>query len=177
MIKRALAEPARGLSTLGSLLRLTDLEQAHLTLHFLGGVEESRVKGLESRLSATLAGIKGFEVSVKGVGAFPSLSRARVLWAGIDDKGGRLLLLHQRLGGTLSEAGFQLEDRAFSPHLSLARNRRQPTGDERAELQGWLSRWRDYLFGRLPVETVLLMRSQLGAGPAKYTIVKRFRLE
>jgi 2'-5' RNA ligase len=156
---------------------VTDLEQVHLTLHFLGGVEESRVRGIKSRLAATLAGLRGFEVTVKGVGAFPSLSRPRVLWAGIDDEGGRLLSLEQRLGRTLREAGLQLEDRPFSPHLSLARTRRQPTGNERTELQGWTSRWRDQTFGRLPVEDVLLMRSQLGSGPARHTIVERFGLE
>ena len=156
---------------------MADLEQVHLTLHFLGGVEEDLVGGLKSRLAATLVGVKGFGVTVKGVGAFPSLSRARVLWAGIDDQGSRLLSLEQRLGRTLSEAGFQLDDRPFSPHLSLARTRRQPTGNERTELQGWMSRWRDQSFGRLPVEDVLLMRSQLGSGPAKHTIVERFGLE
>jgi 2'-5' RNA ligase len=156
---------------------VAELEQVHLTLHFLGGVEEDLVGGLKLRLAATLVGVKGFEVTVKGVGAFPSLSRARVLWAGIEDQGGRLLSLEQRLGRTLSDAGLQLEDRPFSPHLSLARTRRQPTGKERTELQGWMSRWRDQSFGRLPVEDVLLMRSQLGSGPAKHTIVERFGLE
>jgi 2'-5' RNA ligase len=176
-LKGGLAEPARQLASLTALLRLADLDHGHLTLHFLGGVEEERVVDLSSRLRAALAETQKFEVEVKGVGAFPSLSRARVIWAGVEDEGGRLLSLEQSLGRTLTATGFQIEDRPFSPHLTLARTRRPPTASERSELEGWRRRWLGHHFGLLPVETVLLMRSQLGAGPAKHTVVERFGLE
>ena len=172
-----LAEPVQALAPLAGLLRLAEVDHVHLTLHFLGSVEERRVVGLVVRLRRAMAGASGFDVAVQGVGAFPSLARARVLWAGVEDEGGRLLALQQRLGRTLDESGFQLEERRFSPHLTLARSRRPPTASERGELKGWMSRWQGHVFGRLPVESVLLMRSQLGAGPAKHTVVEGFRLK
>jgi RNA 2',3'-cyclic 3'-phosphodiesterase len=177
-LRRALQAPLEGLATIAPAIRVNPAERVHLTLHFLGHLPVPEVEALPARLSAIAGRHHQFEVMVSGVGAFPGLSRPQVLWAGI---GGvempRLTALQADLGVGLHEAGLPVEERRFRPHLTLARIPRPLPAPARSALRGWAIRWSDVELGKLTVTRVQLMRSQLGAGPARYTTLASLALQ
>jgi 2'-5' RNA ligase len=92
----------------------------HLTMRFLGSIEEELVEALEGRLQRVAARHASPELKVGGFGAFPSLERASVLWVG-SDGGKALLLLQKDIEGAVVELGFAKEQRPFHPHLTVGR--------------------------------------------------------
>jgi 2'-5' RNA ligase len=136
----------------------------HVTLKFLGQVAESRVPAVADALRATLAEQRAFDVVVRGLGAFPAPARPRVRWAGLEDATGGLTALGERVDACCGGLGFPRETRAFAAHVTLGRvrePRRQPALGEA------LARAAD--FGRLRVERVSLMRSDLSPRGARYS--------
>ena len=107
--------------------RWTPVEGWHVTLKFLGAVDEDRVGDVSSVVAAAAASCAPAAVSLAGLGAFPSAGRARVLWAGLADPGAVLAGLAGRLESGFLSLGFAREDRAWTPHLTLARFR-EPVG-------------------------------------------------
>jgi RNA 2',3'-cyclic 3'-phosphodiesterase len=168
-VREALREPVAALHPLSGSMRINPVERLHLTLHFLGHLPRADLEHLQPALVEVVARHQRFGVAARGIGAFPGLNRPQVLWAGIDgDDLGRLMALQTALGGALRATGLPVEDR-FHPHLTLARARRTPRVEERKLLRDWSARWDAVPFGDVPVDAVHLMRSQLGAGPPRYT--------
>jgi RNA 2',3'-cyclic 3'-phosphodiesterase len=136
----------------------------HVTLKFLGQVEETRVSALADALRTALVDQPPLEVAVRGLGAFPSPTRPRVLWAGLEDVTRGMTALAERVDGCCAHLGFPAETRDFAAHVTLGRvreARRQPA------LADVLARPAD--FGRLRVERVSLMRSELSPRGARYS--------
>jgi RNA 2',3'-cyclic 3'-phosphodiesterase len=96
-------------------------ENLHLTLAFLGAVEDGRVPQVSAAISDAVAGRAGFAVRLEGLGAFPSVRRARVLWAGLEDPTRGLAGLADSVAAALEAVGFPREARAFAGHVTLAR--------------------------------------------------------
>jgi 2'-5' RNA ligase len=140
-------------------------DNLHVTLKFLGDTDEAHVPGLLDALGTAAAGTAAFEVAVRGLGAFPSPLRARVVWAGLEEAPA-LAGLAGRVDAALAALGVPRESRPFSAHVTLGRvrePRRNPT------LAAALARPAD--FGRLPVTRLSLMRSDLQSRGARYTEV------
>jgi len=136
----------------------------HVTLKFLGQVDEARVPALADALRARVAGHRVFDAAVRGLGAFPSPTRPRVLWAGLEDDAGALAALAETIDACCAGLGFPRETRAFAAHVTLGRvrePRRQPALGEA------LARPADV--GRVRVERVSLMRSELSPRGARYS--------
>ena len=176
-VRAALRAPLAALEPLSAVVRINSPERMHLTLHFLGHLPRADVEQLPATLEPVVAGHRRLRLAVQGVGAFPGMARPQVLWAGVTgpDLDG-LSALQAALGRAIRAAGLATEDR-FHPHLTLARVRRPPRGDERNLLRGWAARWQAAQFGDLPVDVVHLIRSQLGAGPSRYTTLATFALQ
>ena len=137
--------------------RWTPPERRHLTLRFLGPTDPDRIPWIEDRLARAAAAIAlPFVVAVRGLGAFPSPRRARVLWVGLDDADGSL----GRLAAGVQEAiaaEYPPERRPFSPHVTVARcdpplALAMPEGAPALEI------------GSLAVREMSLVRSHLGVG-------------
>jgi len=177
-IATALEAPLRSLDGMEKLVRRSPISGIHLTLAFLGMVEPARLAAITSCVRAATAGVSRFSVEIGGAEAFPSPSRPQVLWIGVggEDKP-RLLELAARLAMQLGQAGLQLEERAFRPHLTLGRLRDRPRATDLPALRRWLDEWRDHPLGRLEVSAVSLMRSQLSKGPPTYTRLQSFGLQ
>lgn len=148
--------------------RLVPAENWHLTLRFFGQTApDQRQRIIEGITELDLP--PRFELKVEGWGAFPRAAAARVFWAGVEDPGGRLAHLARAVEKLAREVGFPAEHRPYKPHLTLARLRNPR--DLRPLLQ------------ELPplavvaaVDEILLMRSRLGNGPARYEALHRFPL-
>src|SRR2546422_1280543 len=177
-LRESLQRPLDGLASLSESIRVNPVERMHLTLHFLGHLPVPQVEDLSSWLAPIVETHHPIRLAAQGVGAFPSVNRAQVLWAGITGAElPRLVALQGELGGGLRQAGVPVEDRRFRPHLTLARVQRPLRAPERRRLQEWSAAWRDIDLGELPVTEVRLMRSQLGGGPPRYSTLATFALK
>ena len=176
-VRARLQGPLDDLLPLADFLRVNPVERMHLTLHFLGHLPVADIDRLPARLAPVVARHPSFQVAAQGVGTFPNLGRAQVLWAGIvGAELPRLMTLQSQLGTTLRDAGLTGEDR-FHPHLTLARVRRPLRGAQRKLLTEWQARWHEPKLGDIPVNEVRLIRSQLGSGPPRYTTLSTFELQ
>ncbi|CAN5226392.1 RNA 2',3'-cyclic phosphodiesterase [soil metagenome] len=98
----------------------------HLTLKFLGGVDEERLDELRTVLEDACAAHAPFEARLAGLGAFPSARRARIIWAGAGAGSEQLRSLAADVDAALSYSGFERETRPYEPHLTLGRVRGRP---------------------------------------------------
>jgi len=176
-VRSALTGPLASLEPLHDAVRVNAIERIHLTLHFLGHLPRTDVDHIEAALGGVVGRHPRFRLAAEGVGAFPDIRRPRVVWAGIAGADlPRLIGVQADLGDALRKSGLTIEDR-FHPHLTLARVVRPPRAAERKLLRDWSTRWAGTSFGDVPVNQVRLMRSQLGAGPPRYTTVATFDLQ
>jgi 2'-5' RNA ligase len=177
-VRDALAEPLEALQPLHESIRINPVHRMHLTLHFLGHLPRTTVEQFQPALAAVVTRHGRFCVTAQGVGAFPAVTRPRVLWAGITGADlPRLNGLQAELGNALRTSGLTVEGERFHPHLTLGRVRRPLKGPERGVLRDWSARWVAATFGEVPVDRVQLMRSQLGGGPPRYTTLATFDLQ
>jgi 2'-5' RNA ligase len=95
----------------------TKYENLHLTLVFLGEVAGNRIGALR-KITENVT-FSPFNLCIRGIGAFKR-DGGDILWAGIDANK-NLIELHRRLYAQVSSAGFEVEGRKFTPHLTLAR--------------------------------------------------------
>lgn len=139
--------------------RWTDAAAWHVTLAFMGGTDPAAIPGISGRLARLGEDEAPFTLAAGGLGAFSSRSRARVLWFGIADPDGRL----RRLARDVQRAAGMEPESRFRGHLTLARLRNGHETDA-SDLLG------DAPAPTLPfeVDRVVLYRSHLGGGPARY---------
>jgi len=146
-------------------------QSIHLTLKFLGNIEESQIEAIAEKIHRAATGYKPWSIPVKNLGGFPSLANPRVVWVGIEDAGGQTVALQQQLENELSALGFPQEKRRFSPHLTLGRVR---SSRAKKELVQYLVEERERAFGTIQVDRVVLFRSDLQPSGAIYTRLKEF---
>jgi RNA 2',3'-cyclic 3'-phosphodiesterase len=163
----ALAELASAVAPLRAArpeLRWSSADSWHLTLAFLGEVDERLLDGLGTRMERAASRHRAQNVSVHGAGAFPRPSRATVLWAGIEGDDGALSRLAESVAAGARRAGAPPAgaDRKYRPHLTLARCS-QPS--DVADLVTALA---PFTGSAWTASSVSLIRSHLGRGPARY---------
>ena len=101
--------------------RWTPAGNRHVTVKFLVAVWPRLLDGVEETVASVAAGSGAFEVGLDGLGRFPSRGKARVLWAGLDDRAGGLAALAAAVNAALAPA-FAPETRPFAAHLTVARS-------------------------------------------------------
>ncbi len=144
----------------------------HVTLKFLGQTEEGVVRDIEARIEQACTGIGPFIITLKGMGAFPSMSNIRVVWVGIEN-GEPLSKIASALESSMSGLGFQKEKRGFVPHLTLARMR---SGRDLQNVQEILRSGAAADFGQYLVDKINLKKSLLSPQGPTYSTVYEFRL-
>jgi 2'-5' RNA ligase len=148
----------------------------HLTLKFLGNIPSRRVEEITEAMGEAAQLISPFHLEISGLGAFPSLRQARVLWVGIVGEVDKLSRLQQNIDSMLAALGFAKEERSFVPHLTLARVRQGASPLERrsfGELVGSTIFADKY---HVEVEAISLIRSQLTPAGAIYTCLSTVEL-
>lgn len=158
-------ERARGLATDARWARIEGL---HVTLKFIGETSEARV----NEIKAALAGVKAepFGIEFTGVGFFPNPKSARVFWIGVNG-GEALSKLAASVDAAMEKIGFAREERAYHPHLTLARASSHPL----RELQSLLDDSPPQ-FGTMTAKDFFLYQSQPQRGGSRYTKLEKFSL-
>lgn len=154
-------------------IRWVRVDGLHLTLRFLGPTPDDRRAPLEIGADALAASDTPFEVVLRGGGAFPSVARPRSLWVGVSTGADRLARIADGLTAAAGECGLVLDTRPFTPHLTLARTDGVRLGPVAAQA---LEEAADGLDARFTVDRVVLFRSILGDGPARYEPLHEARL-
>ena len=139
-------------------------ENLHITLKFLGGVEDTRLSDVADAVGAAAA-VRAFEVELRGLGAFPTPTRPRVIWAGAA-AAPAFAELAAGVDRAIVGLGFPPEERGFTPHVTLGRVR-EPRRDP--ALAAALTAAALRPFGTLRVARLSLMRSDLSSRGARYT--------
>ncbi len=116
-------------------LRWVQPEAMHLTLKFLGEIDQEKVGRVLAAMSESCNGASTFGLSTGGLGCFPNRRSPQVVWLGLEGDMEPLGVLQAKLDGELhNTAGLPLENRPFRPHLTLARVRRGASEAERRQI-------------------------------------------
>src|SRR5262245_17838196 len=142
------------------------MENFHVTLRFLGSVDEATLGRVREALVEAAAGVAPFPVTVGGFGGVPSARAPRVIWVGLTAGAEPLMALHARLEAALARRGIPPEDRGFHPHVTLGRAR-EPRG---APGIGALLAGAGGPLGESRVEAIHLMRSDLHPAGARHSV-------
>jgi len=164
-VQSQLREPLRG-------IRWVAQENLHFTLKFLGSMEPEKVAPVLQALEGGLGAVERFSLKGKGVGVFPDIKRARVLWVGL--QGQALHRIAERVETALEPLGFPRDKRVFAPHLTLGRWRNP--GSQPEKLGEQIDRWKNHDFGQCKVDEVVLFQSILEPKGAVYSPLGVIRL-
>ncbi len=145
----------------------------HITLKFLGDVEQSRISALWESVCGAVAGSRPFTMALRGLGAFPSVHTPRVAWVGIDDGSTALVDLAAKVEGACEQHGFPPESRPFQAHLTLGRARRPAPNPP---LAAAIEQMAEADLGEAGVDRILLMESQLTPRGAQYEVLEEHLL-
>jgi 2'-5' RNA ligase len=146
-------------------------ENVHLTLKFFGNIDQDRIQAISAAIARAVG--TQFRISVGGSGVFPKASQARVLWIGISDPTGKLAELQRRVEDECAAQGVEKEERAFRPHLTIARLRRPDGARQLAEAHLRMG----FEPNEVLVKELILFRSELSSKGPTYTPVTRHVME
>ena len=145
----------------------------HLTLKFLGEIEDEKVVEVCSITQDVAGRHKSFELDVECVGSFGGRS-ARVLWVGVGQGSDDLLRLQENLDQQLTSAGWPQETRKFTGHLTLCRVRNPKAGIKLAQTS---EAYGDFKLGTISADSVCVYQSQLRPTGPIYTVLGDYKLQ
>lgn len=168
-----LADRVDLLRPLASEAHWTAADNWHVTTSFMGTVYPRLVDDLVDALETAVAPLAPFHLALQTGGAFPNPAAARQLWVGLLDPDARLARLATAARGAARQVGVSVDQKKFTPHLTLARFR-APYDCDRL-----INRMSDFRSPAWRVDQLDLFESQLGRGPGgrpRYQLVQRLPL-
>jgi len=184
-VRARIARFLEGVEGFASDARWVHPESLHITLKFIGEQAPGRVEAIGARLRRVEG--SAFQIRCAEYGFFPTAKAPRVFWIGIN-AGPQLAELAESIDKATAELGIPREDRAFSPHLTLARGGAgRSSGSPKlhkgdgpntifAALEKRLAAMGEINFGAMTAREFILYQSQLSPGGSKYTKLQRFPL-
>ena len=141
-------------------------ENFHVTLKFLGDVRRDRISVVQAALDEATRGFEAFDLSISGLGVFPTPRRPRVIWVGVEDGREQLVALAKAVEHRLVKAGFEKDDKPFRSHITIGRVRE---GKPIAGLSEGLDEIDTSGLGMQRVSSISVMESVLKRGGSEYT--------
>jgi 2'-5' RNA ligase len=173
-IRDRLVSLQQALARAGTEVKWVEPENLHVTLLFLGEVDDRAVVDLCRAVGECCAEISGFRLGIERVGCFPNPRRPRVVWVGAGEGVQDVVGLHDALEPPLLALGcYRREDRPYTPHITLGRVRGDRTTDPLATA---LARHAGWQAGATEVREVLVLSSELTPEGPVYTVLSRARL-
>lgn len=166
-VRERLAQLQSGLER----VRWVEPENFHLTLRFVGEVDDGTADDLDASLTGLTA--PSFSLGLSGIGHFEKRGHPSAVWAGVAPNPA-LNALQQRVEAATRRAGLPAEGRKFRPHVTLARFR----GDvSSVAVARWIERVTPFRIEAFPVTEMTLFRSTLGHAGPTYTVENVYPLE
>jgi 2'-5' RNA ligase len=149
-------------------------DNLHVTLLFLGEVDDRELPAVCRVVQDALAEVPAFPMSVTGVGCFPNPRRPRVLWVGVGQGMQEVVAVHDALEGPLLTLGcYRREERKYTPHITLGRRRSEGPADA---LSRALAKQQTWHGGDETVSEIHVMGSELTRDGPQYTVLSRATL-
>jgi 2'-5' RNA ligase len=104
-----------------TLVKWVNTRSIHITLKFLGEIEENRVAVINQSLSKIEVPFQSIDLSLNNIGFFPNPKRPRVIWVGLKGDTENTAIIADKIDKALIKEGFEPENRPFKPHLTLGR--------------------------------------------------------
>ena len=132
-IKDSLAQIQSHLKYAGADVKWVDKDNIHLTLKFLGEIDDKICEKVKAALDEIAESTAPFELSLKDIGAFPKIEFPRVIWVGLDKGAKESTELAAKVDEALSRLGFDKETHPFAAHLTIGRVRSPKNKEELRE--------------------------------------------
>jgi 2'-5' RNA ligase len=168
----SVVEFGRDIRSSGANVKLVEPENVHITLKFLGDVEEDQVDDIEKAMRDSVKDIEPFKIKLIGTGVFPNQRNVKVIWVGVEN-GKYLEEIAGNIDERLSHLGFKKEKRGFSSHLTVARVK---TARNKDALLKTIGNYADTEFGVQEVKSIKLKKSVLTPQGPIYSTVREVEL-
>jgi 2'-5' RNA ligase len=171
-VQRHLEDVIRQVARALPAIRWVKPESIHLTLAFLGELDDEQLAAAQEAVETAAKGGGAFSYRLGQPGIFGSIARPRVVWLGIEEQSGMLTRLHRQLQQELARRDFKPDARPFSPHFTLARVKDPLKPDEQQQLRHFLDSKRAASQERFQVRQIEVIKSELFSTGAVYTRLK-----
>ncbi len=158
----------------GADVKWVEPENLHLTLLFLGEVDQRDLIAVCRAVGDVAGRHAAFPMAIEHAGAFPNLRRPRTLWVGVGTGAQEVTALHDALEAPLLDLGcYRREERGYTPHLTLGRVRADGGADA---LPTALTKAATWKAGESVIQEALVMGSELTPKGPVYTVLSRAKL-
>jgi len=158
------------LKNTGADIKIVSPENLHITLKFLGEIEEKKVEEIYTKISEKARGFKKFKLALKGVGVFPNKKFMRVVWIGGESM--EMIEIQKTVEEVLSSLGFKKEN-DFKTHLTLARVK---SAKNKEKLEKFVEQYESFDFGSAEIDRIEIKKSELTKEGAVYTTLREILL-
>lgn len=169
-----LADIQAELKTCDADIRWVAPDNIHMTLVFLGDTFESKADSINAELEKLLSGVSACVMEAKGVGFFGKPASPRIIWAGLHGDIGQMRLIQQKAFHAARNTGCMPDDKPFSPHFTLGRVKSKRNAKTLVEM---IKKKKDACFGKIIVQNILFMKSDLTPDGPKYSVLHKIILE
>lgn len=173
-IREKIGEVSTELQKLTLPIRWVKVTNIHLTMIFLGYVDEDKIDDIKEKVNLVVQRFSIFQTRLNGIGVFPNWRKPRVIWIGLGGEIERLSTLREELQTELKVLGFKPEKRPFAPHLTIGRFKGLLDRDE--ELKSILDRYHDLSGDLQYLNELVLFKSDLKPDGPVYTKMATWQL-
>ena len=172
IVKREILEIQRRLVIKDAKIKWVSKENTHLTLKFLGGVEESLMPDIYEAMDGSSKSFNSFQLKLTDAGLFPNRGRPKIIWAGVGGHTSKLESLADNCDSAMHRIGFKRENRKFKPHVTIGRIRRLSVPEDLSR------RMKELEVDPIEFEAakINIIKSDLTSGGAVHTILNSINL-
>jgi 2'-5' RNA ligase len=172
-LRKKMSQVSAKLSSAGADVKWVGENNLHLTLKFLGNVDDTQIPKVADAVKRIAGQYEPFEFTIGGVGTFPEGGMPRVIWIGLDEPTRKLEKMYYALDEALSPFAEKAEHRTFSPHITIGRVN---SSRGREGLLKAIDENRDADIGVQAVEEITVMMSELTREGPLYTPLSKAAL-
>jgi 2'-5' RNA ligase len=172
-VKKNIMELINELKMAEAGVRWVEAKNLHITMKFLGWVDDKKVNDVIDLAKKAAEGFGSFKAKFEGIGTFPPGKTPRVIWAGTREGGDNLTRIAAALEKHFSGAGYRSEEREFSPHITIGRVKENRGVDKLKEKMAGYDSSR---FGEMTVDKIAVMKSALTPKGPVYEIIREVKI-